>query len=517
LDAPHVVAMRDTSVSLNDTISITALGTDSNGSILKYIWSDSKVGSSDTTDSGVLHIARSDSGIFFVVVKVLDDDSIVSTIDTCVLKVRLDAPSVTLMNPGSVNINDTAEIIASATDNGKIVKYAWALDGVHYVDTTTIGKITTAFADSGAHTVSVKVIDDDGVWSTPASVKITATLGAPMVTMMSNGSVNIKDTMSIFATGIDNGTIKKYAWALDGVLFKDTTTIGIIKTAFADSGAHTVCVKVVDDDGIWSLSAKVVITAMLGVPIVTTMKDTNLSINDSITITATATDNGTIRRYFWALNGTDFKDSSSIGQIKTVYADSGIYNIKVKVVDDDGIVSIPATTIITVYKDAPAATISGNSTVAINTPITFTAQTFQHFGTIVRYRWDNGVALGWDDSIGSTYTYSFQAESTITVHLAVSDDDGNVAIVTKTISVTNDAPVVSSLRDTTISIYDSIPFVVTASDNNGIQKYIWDFDDGSPHQHDTISSICKNMHNNSYRLRSLWEVDQKKRNSNGCS
>jgi uncharacterized protein (TIGR02145 family) len=397
-------------------------------------------------------------------------------------------PYVTIMNDTAVSIRDSFVVHAVGADSdGTIKKFIWGVNGV-FKDTLDANAITVAFHDSGSAIVCVKAMDDAGLVSKADTCRVRVRLDAPVVTVMNSGSVNVNDTVEITAAATDNGTVIKYAWALDSTHYADTTTAGWIKVAFADSGAHTVNVKVVDDDSVWSTPAKVVITATLGAPIVTAMNNTSLCINDSITITATATDNGTIRKYYWALNGMDFKDSTTAAQIKTAYADSGIYTVKVKVIDDDGILSTPSTVVLTVCKDAPAASISGNSTVAINTPMSFTAQTSQKYGCIVKYRWDNGASAGYDDSTGSTYTFAFQAESTFTLRLAVTDDDGNVTVATKTIVVTNDAPDISALKDTTISINDVVTFMVSATDSSGIQKYIWDFDDGSAHEHDTTTS-----------------------------
>src|SRR5882762_2642053 len=43
-------------------------------------------------------------------------------------------------------------------------------------------------------------------------------------------------------------------------------------------------------------------------------------------------------------------------------------------------------------------------------------------------------------------------------------------------TASHDVPVISSpLKDTTISIFDTVVFTVTASDPQGIKEYLWDF------------------------------------------
>jgi formylglycine-generating enzyme required for sulfatase activity len=140
-----------------------------------------------------------------------------------------------------------------------------------------------------------------------------------------------------------------------------------------------------------------------------------------------------------------------------------------------------------VIQDIPQVTILGIATVAINTPLALTAQTSQRFGSIVKYRWDNDIGAGYDDSTSDKYTFTFLAETSYTVKLEVTDDDGNVNTATKTIAVTNDAPVITGLNDTLVSINEVITFNVKATDANGIAKCYWDFGDGMPNQYDTTS------------------------------
>ncbi|HAJ79758.1 MAG TPA: hypothetical protein DCO75_08290 [Fibrobacteres bacterium] len=171
------------------------------------------------------------------------------------------------------------------------------------------------------------------------------------VTAMKDTVVAINDSFFIHATGTNvNGTVKRYFWALDGKNYDSITDGGRIKTAFATSGVKLVLVKASNDSGVASLKVDTVkITVHSYAPVVVAMKDTTISVNDSLLIQATGFDtNGIIKKYFWALYGKNYSDSTDSGMIKIAYTDTGTKKIFIKVRDDDSIFSPQDTCVIKV-------------------------------------------------------------------------------------------------------------------------------------------------------------------------
>jgi outer membrane protein assembly factor BamB len=161
------------------------------------------------------------------------------------------------------------------------------------------------------------------------------------------------------------------------------------------------------------------------------------------------------------------------------------YKVYVNVIDAGGTVWADSDSVC-IIQDVPQVKIVGDSAVAINTPITFLTSVTQKFGTIVKYQWDNGITPGTYINGDSVYTVKYLKEGRYTISVLVTDDDGNINSNTKTITITNDAPTIAGLKDTTISIKDTVLFSVSAHDTNGIlQKYYWNFGDGSAKQFDT--------------------------------
>ena len=95
-------------------------------------------------------------------------------------------------------------------------------------------------------------------------------------------------------------------------------------------------------------------------PTVTAMDDTSVYIDDEITITATAEDDGQIVSYLWALDGNDYNDTTSDGHITSAWDKQGIKTVRVKAMDNDGVESVPDEVVITVsFNVADSEVVSG--------------------------------------------------------------------------------------------------------------------------------------------------------------
>lgn len=163
-------------------------------------------------------------------------------------------------------------------------------------------------------------------------------------------------------------------------------------------------------------------------PEVTVMSDTSVNINDSLEVTATTEDNGTIASYIWAKNGLTYADTTDIPSLEVAFSDSGRHILMVTVVDDDGVVSAPDSCEITVTLDAPVLSVKNDTTVSFSTTTMVTvsgiAVDTNASGNIEKYYWDLD-ADGWDDSTDTDlYTVETTAGSPITIRWAARDDDG---------------------------------------------------------------------------------------------
>lgn len=132
LYAPLVKAMGDTAIFVHDTLTLRATGTDTNGTIVRYLWSIDNSGYSDTTASGALRIAwpLPDTGIRTVRVIAVDNDTLQSKPDSLHVLVKPGRPHIMPQHDTTVFWGDTCSITISGIDsNGSIVTYLWNSTG----------------------------------------------------------------------------------------------------------------------------------------------------------------------------------------------------------------------------------------------------------------------------------------------------------------------------------------------------------------------------------------------------
>ena len=85
--------------------------------------------------------------------------------------------------PADPTTGQTVELTSSADDlDGSVVERSWDLDGDGVYGDATGEVVSTVFEDSGAHSVGLKVTDDDGASSQPAVQTINVASDGPGTT-----------------------------------------------------------------------------------------------------------------------------------------------------------------------------------------------------------------------------------------------------------------------------------------------------------------------------------------------
>ncbi|HUI91831.1 MAG TPA: hypothetical protein VLX68_06235 [Chitinivibrionales bacterium] len=254
---PSVKCMKDTSVFINDTVMVHATGSESasKSPIVFYVWAKDSgpFGDTTTASSLALRFPRNSVGKHTVKVKAVDRDTLESPADSVVITVALGPPKVRVMQDTVVFINDTVFLHAAGTDtNGRVVAYAWALDGAAFSDTTVAGVLKAVWGKAGVgrHQVKVIAIDDDTLASPPDSMTVTVRLGMPVVKHKADTSVVRGDTvMATIVASDTNGTIKKYYWGTGGKEWTDSSDSPSHPITTAVHSVVTVAFGARDDDG----------------------------------------------------------------------------------------------------------------------------------------------------------------------------------------------------------------------------------------------------------------------------
>jgi len=462
-------------VYTGEVIDFDASGSyDIDGYIVSYSWDFGD----GNTDSGVT-VSHSyvDDGEYNVTLTVVDNRGATDS-KTATKLVKNRPPIASLM--GYVVSCEKEEIVTfdaspSYDLDGTIVEYSWDFgDG----STATGVKVSTAYPESGAYTVTLTVTDDDGATDTIATIKVVRNKSPVAIFTESAETVYINETITFNATESydPDGVIVNYSWDFgDG----NTATGVTVSHAYADNGLYLVTLTVTDNDGATD-SAHATKTVMNRQP-VASFTETAEIVNTDETISFDASDSsdpdGTIVDYSW-----DFGDGAKgTGvSVQHAYSQDGTYTVTLTVTDDDGATDTTSATK-TVLNRIPIASFTESAhTVSSSESIHFDAsESHDPDGTIVNYLWDFGDG---NTAVDVEVDHAYEDDGVYTVTLTVIDDDDATGLATATKNVLNRPPIASFTESAhTVSSSENIHFDGSEShDPDGtIVNYLWDFGDGN--------------------------------------
>jgi hypothetical protein len=169
-------------------------------------------------------------------------------------------------------------------------------------------------------------------------------------------------------------------------------------------------------------------------PVVTAEDSILISINDRITVSG-ADNNGSVEKYFWALDGKTFTDTTTEPYIQTSFSQFGEYPVQVQVQDNDGLISDPVQSLVCVESFKPKLDHVNDTCVAQydTVQIQVKAEDSNESGKIEMYYWDSN-GDGWDDSTADfSNHFNYSNGGPLPVILGVRDDDNEWATDTFTI------------------------------------------------------------------------------------
>jgi len=480
---PSVSAPRDTTVRAGRGLRVCASGAD-NDAGLRFLWSDN--GSSFSAAGTCTTFAFADTGARIVKVKALDVDGLESPAATFTVTVISGIPRVIAMNDRAVSkFAQPVRIYASGQDfDGRVVGYYWALGGPDFADSTDTNAVWHSFPDTGAYLIRVYVRDNDGQISSTDSARIRIVLGAPpRISLIADSAVALREATAITATVVDSvSPPAMYYWAFDGIDFRDSTAAGVTQHAFNDTGAHVVYAYVRNAAGLCSAPDSVVIRVIANIPTVSAMDDTSVAAGaGAVTIRAAGADSGgAIAKYYWALDGVSYLDSTTGGTITRSFPAVGRYVVRVKVRDNDGFFSRPDSVVITVTLGSPpTVTPMKDTTVGVNDTALLHAAGSDPDGAIAMYYWAVGGSVYADSSVNGVLRVVFPDTGRYRISVKVRDATGLFsAPAAFTVTMRGGYPTVDFSRaDTVVSAGQTIRIAAVGSDPDRLPvRYIWSRD-----------------------------------------
>ena len=333
---PTADAGEDTTVEVDTAVTITGVGTDSDGVIVEYEW---KEGTDVLATTASFDYISTTVETHTLTLTVTDDDGDTAQDLVLVNVINLPVNNLPLVEADIDTImlvNNTAIITGTASDSdGIIVSIEWSENGNFLADTLSFDYTPTT---TGNHTLTLTVMDDDGASNSDTMVVTVnnppAVNNPPTANAGEDKAVEVDTTVTITGSGADtDGSIVEYEWKEGTIFLATTATFDYIPTTV---GLHTLILTVTDDDGAM-VSDEMNVTATATpnqLPTANAGDDKSVEVDTTVTITGSGKDSdGVIVEYEWK-EGTRFlATTATFDYIPTTV---GVHTLTLTVTDDDG-------------------------------------------------------------------------------------------------------------------------------------------------------------------------------------
>lgn len=267
-------------------------------------------------------------------------------------------------------------------------------------------------------TAALTVNPEPAVIPRPIVVSPTSPLASPVlrgttVTFNASGSRDL------------DGSIVKYEWDVDGVPgFEATTATPTITRRYTTTGTSFVGVRVTDNRGATATATRILRRHHAPIARIATSRTVALP-GDGITFDAGgSTDDGTIVKYAWDLDGNGTYERNGV-QVSTSFGAAGAHTVGLQVTDNLGAVRT-ATTTVRVHRAPTAVIVTRPLSPVAGQPVTLDGGNSTDDGSIARYEWDldGDGTYETDTAATPTTTTTFPATGPVRVGLRVTDNDG---------------------------------------------------------------------------------------------
>jgi dienelactone hydrolase len=271
---------------------------------------------------------------------------------------------------------NSVSITGTATDSdGTVASYTWTkkAGGAATLSGTTSKTLSVSGLVEGAYTFTLTAKDNDGasdsddVLVTVKAGTTTTTNVAPVANAGSDRKVVLPTTSTaITGSGKDSdGTIASYSWTKvsGGTVSISGSTSATLRLSDLKAGSYTFRLTVKDNDG--ATDSDDINVVVDSAPIVNAGTDRSVTLPlGSISLTATATDDGTIASYLWSkYSGPNLRMTNNTSKTVTISGlNEGTYVIKLAVKDNLGLVAYDYVKIVVKGAVASAEVIEANGT-----------------------------------------------------------------------------------------------------------------------------------------------------------
>ena len=217
-------------VTLPDSVIVTGSGTDADGKVVAYLWSQV----SGPTNSVIINPGATTTAIKFTVpgsylfqLMVTDDKGAtgIDTVSIAITGSRIEGNKIPVSNAGpakTITLPDTVTVTGSGTDvDGKVVAYLWSqVSGPAPSTITNPGSPTTGikFTDAGTYVFQLLVVDDKGATGVSTTTIVVKPMPGTLTLQPTNNNTEILlvQLNGVNTTGYTDRSVEATAWTGSG-------------------------------------------------------------------------------------------------------------------------------------------------------------------------------------------------------------------------------------------------------------------------------------------------------------
>jgi RHS repeat-associated protein len=478
----------NTAVVAPGSFTLTATASDSDGTISKVeFFNGATLLNTDTAAPYTFTWSGVAAGSYSITAKATDNHNASTTSTAVPVVVTNGFPTVSLTSPTAGQVfgaPGTIVLTANAVDVGGSISKVEFFNGATLLNTDTAAPFTFTWTNVpvGSYSLTAKATDGSTNATTSTAVAVAvATNVAPTVSLtapLTGTGFAAPATVTLTATAADtDGTISKVEFFNGATLIgTDTSSPYSFTWSNVATGTYSVTAKATDNSGGATTSTASSISVFTNSPTVSlTSPAANaiFSAPGSITLSATATDDGTIAKVEF-YNGTTLLNTDTSAPYSYAWTNvaAGSYNLTAKATDNVGgyttsaVIPVIVNALPTVSLTAP----TGGSSVPTGQAITLTATASDSDGITQVEFLDGPTVLATDTTSPYSYVWNGAAKGSRNLTARATDSRGGVKTSSAvTITVTNRAPTVAltSPADNAVVAPGTVALAATASDPDG--------------------------------------------------
>ncbi len=408
--------------------------------------------------------------------------------------------SVTLDGSGSFDLSPGQETLT----------YRWDFDSSNGSgDTDARGKVVkVTYADAGFYTVTLTVSDGDFEDTDTARITVipVSVDNTPPVAIIRSplpGVYNVSEPINFEGSGFDaDDDPLSGEWDFgDGTSSRQPTTTH----TYTEEGPRVIRWKVTDGEANNTARMVIVIGDAPNIPEENDRPEaelnaskTNVTVDEIITFDATGSSDpdGDELSFEWDFDISDgFDTDSTEAIVNWAYNDTGDYTVVLIVRDGNQGGVAYATEDITVDEesnDPPEANAGNDAQVEVGIPLSFRGTANDPDGdNITLYMWEFGDGDVWEHSSSGRTNHTYRTPGTFTATFTAEDERGESGSDTRTITVNpppDKPPVAHAGEDMTVLQGDTVYFQGKGTDDFGIARYQWDFNNDGVWDYDEMTN-----------------------------